>query len=641
MKKQLLLILMTLLPMVAWADESGTCGDNLTWTYYESTHSLVITGSGDMYDYDANYNSYYAAPWYKYRNDIESVILLKGITSIGEDAFYGCSGLTSVTIPNNVTSIGDEAFYNCSSLTSVTIPNRVTSIGYRAFRECKSLNAVHITDLEAWLNISFSGDYSNPLFYAHRLYLNGEEVKDLVIPNSVTSIGNYVFDSCSSLTSVTMPNSVTSIGNCAFRDCVNMTTVDIPNSVTSIGTGAFCVCSSLTSVTIPNLVTSIGSSTFSGCGSLTAITIPNSVKFIGEWAFAYCNGLTSVIIPNSVKSIGVNAFMYCRNLTTMTIPNSVTYIGEGAFRYCSSLTSVTIPNSVMAIGNETFYGCSSLTSVEIPNSVTSIGNHAFRGCSNISSVYISDLSAWCRINYGSNTEPLIPSNHHLYLNGIEVEQLIIPEDITSLENTIFYGCSYITSIIIPNSVTSIGDYAFANCSSLASISLSENLMLIKKQAFYGCTKLQKLDIPASVEYIFQEAFNGCNSLSEIIARPETPPFIYNDTFSNYDCTLKVPEAGKDAYKTHEIWGQFKPIQTIDDTGVNQVPAQTVLIQSEGGLLTVQGLDDGTEVSVYGVNGTEAGAAVSRNGQALVNTNLSAGSIAIVKIGERSVKVVIK
>lgn len=166
-------------------------------------------------------------------------------------------------------------------------------------------------------------------------------------------------------------------------------------------------------------------------------------------------------------------------------------------------------------------------------------------------------------------------------------------------------------------------------------------MMIKKQTFSNCRELQKLDIPASVGYIYQEAFSDCNSLSEIIARREMPPFIYNDTFSNYNCTLKVPEAGKDAYVAHEIWGQFKTIQTIDVTGISQVPAQAVLIQSEGGLLTVQGLDDGTEVSVYGVNGTEAGAAVSRNSQAQVNTNLSAGSVAIVKIGERSVKVVIK
>lgn len=172
---------------------------------------------------------------------------------------------------------------------------------------------------------------------------------------------------------------------------------------------------------------------------------------------------------------------------------------------------------------------------------------------------------------------------------------------------------------IPNSVTSIG-----------------------YNAFKGCSNLQKLDISASVKIIYKDAFNGCYLLKEIIARPETPPSVFGDnTFSNYNSTLKVPEAGKDAYVSHEFWRQFRTIQTIDVTGISQVHAQAVLIQSESGLLTIQGLSDGTEVSVYGVNGTEAGAAVSRNGQAQVNTNLSSGSVAIVKIGEKSVKVVIK
>ena len=273
----------------------------------------------------------------------------------------------------------------------------------------------------------------------------------------------------------------------------------------------------------------------------------------------------------------------------------------------------------------------------------------------------------------------------------------------------------------------MSEQAFSGCYSLTSVSLPDNLQIIKKKTFYGCSKLQKLEIPASVEYIYQEAFNGCNSLSEIIERPETPPFVYNNTFSNYNCTLKVPDAGKDAYMAHEIWSKFGTIQTIsgedieknkcavptisyangkltfgcetegveyrstitdsdissyttaeiqltatyhitvyatkagydnsdvvtatlcwidkepviDVTGVSQVPSQAVLIQSDGGLLTVQGLDDGTEVSVYGINGTEAGKAISRNGCATVNTSLQAGSVAIVKIGEKSVKVVIK
>ena len=531
---------MTLLPMLAWADESGTCGDNLTWTYYEYTQSLVITGSGDMYDYSKKQDGVVwvsTAPWNKYCDEIGSVILPEGLTSIGIDAFFVCTHLTSVTIPNSVTSIGAAAFSSCSGLTSVIIGNSVTSIGDGAFWNC-------------------------------------------------------------SLTSVTIPNSVTSIGYQTFLDCSRLTSVTIGNGVTSIGGSAFANCSRLTSVTIGNGVTSIGGS---------------------------------------------------------------------AFWNCSRLNSVEIPNSVTAIDSHTFYGCSGLTSVIIGNSVTSIGGYAFSGCNSL------------------------------------------------------------PSVTIPNSVTSIGVEAFSGCSSLKSISLPDNLMMIKKQAFYGCKKLQKLDIPASVEYIYQEAFSGCNALSEIIARPETPPSIYNDTFSNYNCTLKVPDAGKDAYAAHEIWSKFGTIQTlsgedietpkcatptisyqngklvfssategavckstitdtdiasftgnevqltatynisvyatktgydnsdvatatlcwidkepvIDVTNVSQVPAQAVLIQNEGGVLIVQGLDDGQQVRVYGIDGTQAGAAVSSNGQAVVSTKLQPDSVAIIKIGDRSVKVVVK
>ena len=225
---------------------------------------------------------------------LTSVAIPNSVTSIGNQAFHFCTGLTSVTIPNSVTTIREYAFSGCSGLTSLTIPNSVTSIGRYAFEGCRGLTSVHITDLSSWCKISFGGESSNPLYLAHHLYLNGEEIKDLVIPNSVTSIGDYAFWECSGLTSVTIPNSVTSIGEGTFAYCKGLTSVTIPNSVTSIGYGAFQNCTGLTSIIIPNSVTSIGGQAFMGCSSLASVTIPNSVTAIGDKAFSSCKNIETI-----------------------------------------------------------------------------------------------------------------------------------------------------------------------------------------------------------------------------------------------------------------------------------------------------------------------------------------------------------
>ena len=173
------------------------------------------------------------------------------------------------------------------------------------------------------------------------------------------------------------------------------------------------------------------------------------------------------------------------------------------------------------------------------------------------------MSAWCSIKYGSNSNYLFSSNHHLYLNGVEIEQLMIPSDITSLGDYIFYGCSYLTSIIIPNSVISIGESAFAGCSKVETLKLPDNLQIIKKATFKGCSSLKTVTIPATVEVIYQEAFADCYALENVKAKPGTPPFLYDNSFSNFSIPLEVPKGCKEEYQSAQGWKNFTNISESD------------------------------------------------------------------------------
>ena len=274
--------------------------------------------------------------------------------------------------------------------------------------------------------------------------------------------------------------------------------VDIPSSVTYNG--------------IKYKVTSIGQYAFKECSGLTSVTIPSSVTSIGDGAFSGCSGLTSVTIPNSVTSIGEEAFYDCRRLKAVTIGNSVTSIGKQAFSGCSGLTSITIPNSVTSIGGYAFECCSGLKAVTIGNSVTSIGKQAFYGCSGLTAVHITNIDAWCRIEfYDNDTSNPLSKAHHLYLNGEEVKDLIIPSRVRSIGHYAFSGCSGLTSVTIPNSVTSIGDGAFYYCSGLTSVTIPNSVTSIGRNAFSGCSGLTsvKSEIINVFDLEFQDISSTC------------------------------------------------------------------------------------------------------------------------------------
>ena len=533
MKKRFLSILLTAVLLLcavplglglvdtAYAAEtvsSGTCGDNVTWRLSDDG-TLTISGTGDMADYES-YGSG-TAPWNGVRSQIKSVVIERGVTSIGDSAFYYCKVLTSVTISDSVTTIGDDAFCNCFALTSMTIPGSVTSIGNSAFYSCNAL-------------------------------------ANVTIPASVTSIGSYALSNCDALTDIyyggygvdwlaaIWVNSVSSKTTVHFKDdlygkgtCgVNanwvmtadgtltisgkgrisnyndysnrapwyacgkyIKSIVIESGVTGIGNYAFYYCEALTSVTIPNTVTAIGDEAFRNCKALTGVTIPNSVTTIGDGAFSYCEALTGMTIPGSVKTISGRAFSSCTSLRSVTIPNGVTVIDESLFYGCTSLTSVTIPKSVTSIGWSAFFRCSSLKSVNIPSSVTTIDSNAFSECTRLTSVTIP--SSVTSIGYGA------------FSGCTSLTSVTIPNSVTAIYGNAFSGCTSLTNLTIPDSVTTIGSGAFKDCSALTEIKLPSALKAIESETFSNCVKLSSVTIPKNVTDIEEKAFYYCESLTDV------------------------------------------------------------------------------------------------------------------------------
>ncbi len=521
------------------------------------------------------------------------------VTSIGNSAFRGSSGLTSVTIPNSVTSIGEYAFYGCSKLTT-TIPYSVTSIGDYAFLNCNSVTVSEPGWIISIGNYAFSGvkklnygDYKEAtvdgnFIYAdaaktHLLRYTGTDVTSVTVPSTVTIIGYQAFYNCSNLKSVTIPYSVTTVDVAAFAECSGLTTITISNSVTTICKSAFLGCSALTSITIPESVTDIGEGAFERCTKLKTInvevgntyytsengvlfnkrktslkcypaaktgayTIPSTVIGIGPKAFAYCSGLTSVTIPESVTSIGNHAFRDCSSLKSITIPNSVTSVGSQLFYNCSSLTSITLSNNITSIGDMTFHNCSSLKSITIPSKVTSIGSYAFSNCSSLTSITIPNLVT----SIGDRAT---------FQGCSKLSSVNIPNGITSIGDNMFSGCSSLTSVTIPNTVTSIGNYAFLGCSSLKSITIPNSVTSIKSQAFresgltsvtipesvtsignsafYNCSSLKSVTIPGSITKIVANTFNSCSNLASIAYDGTSQPSVENYAFRNVNMSIPV------------------------------------------------------------------------------------------------------
>ena len=574
------------------------------------------------------------------------------VTSIGMDAFYGCKGFKSIEIPNSVTSIGERAFYNCKGLESIEIPNSVTSIGEFAFSGCTGLTSVVI------------GNSVTSIGQRAFWYCTGLTSVEFNAENCTTMGSSLysVFSDCTALSTITIGENVKNIPAYAFYECKGLTSIEIPNSVTSIGSSAFYYCTGLKSVIIGDGVTSIGDDAFSHCYSLKSVVIPNSVTSIGDAAFCGCAGLTSIKVEsgNSFYDSRENCNALIETATntliqgcgSTTIPNSVTSIGSEAFEDCTALTSIVIPNSVTSIGSEAFDECKGLTSIEIPNSVTSIGNNAFYYCTGLKNVIIGD-------------------------------------GVTSIGQRAFYGCTGLTSITIGSGVKNIYWVAFAKCENLADVyCLATTVPSTDSDAFMeSYPEYMTLHVPAEAinrykiiapwssfgtfvtldgeDYIEPEpevkvcatpVISYSNGKIEIECETEGAEFIttvtnnyaknyYSNNFelsATYNISVYATAAGHEKSETVNAtlcWIECE-CEGNDYTNVMNIPATAALVTSNGGVLSISCSLDGEEIAVYTTDGVLIAATTIENGTAIVATGLSKGSVAIVNIAGKSIKVAV-
>ena len=572
MRRKLLLILTILLTAVsgAWADDPYACGDGVTWSYNSDSKTLTISKTGSGTGAMADYYNPLDRPWFSYANDITSVVIGSGVTSIGAGAFNNCENLTTVTFDGTLTltSIGALAFDRCTKLESITLPSGVTSIGASAFDNCTGLTAINIPAGVTSIGVSaFSGceKLASISFAANT-------------PLKSTNIGDYAFQDCinlktlkisgsgamtdynlnnqpwkdlkSQITTVTIESGVTSIGDYAFYNCANLASVTIPATVTSIGDYAFSRCTNLTAITIPAGVESIGTAAFNGCINLTAFNVAEeNTNYSSEDGVLFNKTKTTIVsypagktattyeIPTTVTSIGNGAFVGCSNLTSVNIPANVTSIGEAAFMGCSNLTSVNIPANVTAIGEAAFMGCSNLASVTVYAPACTLGPSAFDLCAVALKIYVFNEKVdnyKAAANWGSYAGKITGLNGgYCGATGHETDVMWLLTG-TSPNYTLtiwgtgamadYSGENYntqpwknyltdITTVVIDEGVTKIGNFAFQSCIKLESISIPASVTSIGNNAFEFCSNLASVNIPASVTTIGDYAFFRCASLT--------------------------------------------------------------------------------------------------------------------------------
>lgn len=501
------------------------------------------------------------------RSAFENCIALTGVSmpagmeSIGALAFKGCTKLASAALGNSLTLLGDSAFYGCSALQSVELPVTVSSVGTRTFAGCSALNAVGLGNVSAIGEAAFNGCSA---------------LTEIAIPNGVETLGNYAFYGCSALATVTLgtqersssslktigdyafaetavksvvlPDGVSTLGNYAFNKCASLATVSLGNSLTAIGNYAFSDCEKLESVTFGSALETIGERAFASA-KISSLVLPATVRTIGDWAF-YNNPLTAITFNDGLQSIGSRAF-YGVSVQTLNIPNSVTELGSYAFSGCKSLETVTIGTGVTKISEFTFNTCSALTQISCP-SVTEIGASAFKGCSSLVDIPLNDK--------------ITSLGNYVFSGCSAIESLVIPNSVTSIGTNAFYGCTSLTSVNLSDKVTSLGASAFYGCSSLTEAVLGTGITTLGSSLFRNDAKLKKVVANGKIASVSTYTFNGCSSLERIYINNTPPTGASSNTFTKVPttCRIYVPAQTCQFYAQTTYWKDFVIMPWLDE-----------------------------------------------------------------------------
>lgn len=575
---------------------TGECGEALTWTYDQESKNLTVAGSGAMTDYTDEST----VPWAEYKEEIQTLTVEDGVSSIGQKAFADCTQLTSAVLTDDIEKIGFRAFAGCVNLSEINIP--------LSWTECPTSNSDGTT-----YNVDCCG----------QIFTGCESLTKLVIPEGMTAIPSYGFNKCDYLETVELPDTIDTIKNHTFYGCTNLNTVTIPENVTYIGKSAFYNCESIQSIEIPDGVTELALYAFDGCTGLKSAVLPDSIEKIGFRAFADCTALSEINIPlnwtecptsntdgttynvdycghifegceslrklvipegmTAIPSYGFNkcdyletvelpdtidtiknhTFYNCTNLNTVTIPDKVTYIGKSAFCYCTALSEVKIPDGVTELALYTFYDCESLKSVELPDSIEKLGYQSFADCTALSEVNIPLNWTECPTSNNDGTTcnstycghifegcssltsleipegmKTIPSYGLCYSNYLK--EIKLPESLTEINNHIFYGCSSLESISVPDGIETIKKSAFCYCSNLKKVTLPDSLKELVDYAFYECKALEEIELPDSIEKLGYSVFANCTALTKINIPKnwnECPSSVENKSGLNYQGSI--------------------------------------------------------------------------------------------------------